>query len=77
MEVIWTGSLRVLPGGGYCDWCWGHELYRDLIDGTLYRLRRGKEEAHLSFGTFRLRKLKRNEITEFKEWEHKRREAAA
>ena len=47
MEVIWTGSLRLLPGGSYGEWCWGHELFRDLIDGTLYRLRQGKEQAHL------------------------------
>ena len=69
MEVIWTGSLRLLPGGSYGEWCWGHELFRDLIDGTLYRMRQGKEQAHLSFGTFGLRKLNRREHVEYKEWE--------
>ena len=72
MEVIWTGSLRLLPNGGYTEWCWGHELFRDLIDGTLYRLRQGKEQAHLTFGgTFKLRKMNRRECAEFKEWEER------
>ena len=69
MEVIWTGSLRLLPGGKYTEWCWGHELYRDLVDGTLYRLKRGKEQPHLQFGSFKLRKMNRRECAEFKEWE--------
>ena len=69
MEVIWTGSLRLLPGGHYAEWCWGHELFRDLVDGTLYRLRQGKEQAHLTFDTFKLRMMNRRECAEFKEWQ--------
>ena len=75
MEVIWTGSLRLLPGGNYTEWSWGHELYRDLVDGTLYRRKQGKEQPHLTIDTFKMRKLNRRERAEFKEWEEKRRVA--
>ncbi len=72
MEVIWTGTIRSLLGGRFTEWSWGHELYRDLVDGTLYRRCRGKEQPHLQFDTLKLRKMNRSERAEFEEFESER-----
>ena len=70
MEVIYTGSICRIKDTRFAEYSWGVELYRDPIDGVLYRRTQGKEQPHLEVdtasGPVPLRKMNREELREYK-----------